>query len=239
MHFSEKRGDGGSLLTLNKVAGKEGTFFNKKALHLAKISIFKSHGHVVKASLVSLLSFSSAQANPPVAFDNFSGAGGGTINSACPGGFTCKVNVSDSGILQRELTDGSGTTYIQLIVTGTEAGTGAVVTTENFIKADGVTQDGISSKQSLSHNSGGDVLTQSTVINTGWANTSAPAIDINQTLNTTYQTVVGYDAIFNYQGTNDGAGNRIGEYVDSQQRLTNSSLITAFPTTGTDVHTSV
>jgi len=162
----------------------------------------------------------------------------GNITSPCPTGFTCSSNgISDPGILQRSVIDASGQKFIQSIITSID-GQSTTVSTESFVSFGG--SNGISTSQTMENIEGVDFITSNSEINTGWANLGTlPAIVLNQAFSLTYLTVVDTSGSFTYEADFDSNDNVIGEYVDVTQRVENSSLLSANPTTGLDIQTAV
>ena len=172
-----------------------------------------------------------AVAEPPVAFGGFTDTGG-TITAPCPATFECIVGVNDVGILQRTLRAANGDEFTQLIITGTDS-RGTTMVDESFIRMNSALS-GISLQQTIFDAAGGvDQLNARTVLNTGWANTAGPAIDITQSLISGAE----YSDTFAYSVDLDANGNVLGTYTDISQTLTNSTA--AFsnltPPTGADV----
>jgi hypothetical protein len=134
-------------------------------------------------------------AAPPTDFNNW-GQSLGVIAAPCPVTFECYDGISDDSIMQRTLLAPDGQEYIQLIVTGDDPATGTSITNESFVSRNsGLT--GISSNQTITQISP-DQFSASTNLNTGWANnTSGPAIQIDQSLVSSWQGV-DYSSNFAY-----------------------------------------
>ena len=171
-------------------------------------------------------------AAPPTTFDNWN-ENAGAITAACPASFECIDGVNDNGILQRTLRAANGDEYIQLIVVGQENLTGSLVTDESFIQVNSGGMNGISSKQTINQ-TGADQLNSQTILNTGWANTGGAAVDIRQSLNTSYQGA-GYSDSFVHITDQDANGNVTGTYTDISQTMLNSAQINGITPTGRDV----
>ena len=60
----------------------------------------------------------AAMAATPAGLGTWTEMGTGSITTQCTSGFTCTTGTSDSGFLQRQINDSTGTIYIQTIVTG-------------------------------------------------------------------------------------------------------------------------
>lgn len=132
-------------------------------------------------------------------FDNWSSAGG-VVTANCPTGYTCSTSpISESGFLQRQLTETStGRTFIQsILVTGDYDGVGApgvltgaeMFVDENFVEVGG--HGGIMDQQQLHEqasgtNSGTGVTvtesfdTASNILSGAFRTTDVVAIDIYQ-----------------------------------------------------------
>jgi len=190
-----------------------------------------SHSTLLALSLITLTA--PAQSANPFTVDL-----NGNINSPCPTGFTCSPNgISDPGILQRAITDANGLEYIQSIITDIY-GINTTASSESLVRVGG--RNGISASQSMESIDGTGFIISNAEINTGWANTGAvPAIALNQSFDLTYLTVVQTGGSFTYEADFDQSDNIIGEYVDVTQRVENSSLLSANPTTGLDIQTAV
>ena len=173
---------------------------------------------------------------PPIAFDGWND--GSVITAGCPNGYTCEDEVNDTGLLQRTLVSGNGTTYIQLVVAGSDQQTGSTSSTESFITMSGTgggggTSSGISAKQTVFQNSNENVDAQ-TIINTGWADTGSEA-SISMTLSNSYDYQGATIATsFVHQSDLDSNGNTIGSYTGVDQTLTNTSQVTGSQVGGTD-----
>lgn len=201
--------------------------------------LFSSNRDKILATIFVSFSTYSATVNsaPPVAW-------AGDVTAPCPQNFSCAQGIADAGVLQREITDGAGNTFIQLIVTGVDA-QGTQVTNESYIKMNDPA-NGISSKYDMAFNDGSTNLTMQAILNTGWANDTgapagtAPAIYIRTVLGNTIVTGlardVTMDSVSHIEIDQDASGNQIGQYIDNSQRIQNSTYITpgAFLSNGVD-----
>jgi len=177
------------------------------------------------AACSSLMAVPLAPAAPPVPFDNWNANPDGSVAAPCPTGYTCEVNVTGTGILQRLITSPSGRRYIQLIVDSqTPSGE---LREESFVRADNAPENGIASKQVLtSTGSAGENLTSSVLINTGWAmDPGQAAVQIDQTLVDTTPEGVQFNQVFQKLIDQDANGLAIGYYMNIRQDVINSTLL--------------
>ncbi|MDH5218608.1 MAG: hypothetical protein OEX19_12985, partial [Gammaproteobacteria bacterium] len=200
--------------------------------------LFSPNRNKILAAIFTLFSAHSdfTLAAPPTAWT-------GSVTAPCPSNFTCTDGIADQGVMQRQITDPNGDTYIQLVVTGVD-GAGTNITNESFIKLN-AGADGIASKFDMAHTAGNTTLAEQAILNTGWANTGGnPAIIIDFNLNdvtpSNGRNVI-MDQISRVEIDRDANGNETGKYIDASQQLTNSTYITegAFLATGTDVSTFI
>ena len=191
-----------------------------------------------KINSVLLIAIMTTQTAPAQSANPFTINLDGSITSPCPADFTCSANgISAPGILQRGIVDNTGQKYIQVIVADID-GQSTTTSTESLVRIGG--RNGISATQTMEYIEGVDFLIANSEINTGWANTGTlPTIALNQSFSLTYLDVVNTDGSFIYEANYDTAENVIGEYVDVTQRVENSSLLSANPTTGLDIQTAV
>lgn len=161
-------------------------------------------------------------AGPPIPFGS----------SSCPSGFTCEINVESTGMSQRILTDGNGTSYFQVTIQDGQTNNGGSFFYDSFVDgSNNSTQGGIAAFMDINQ-TGTHNLSYSTTLNLGWANTGGgPAIDISQTIQDT-DNGIGMDYTFNYKQRQDNNGNTSGFFYDIYQRVTNSS-----GTGSNDIHT--
>jgi len=164
-------------------------------------------------------------ANAALTFDSWA-VTTGTIAYTCPAGITCTTLVSGDGFLQQQYTDsGSGTVYIQTIVTeagatGTGGSAGVNYSDESFIQTGGSTS-GIAGKQTMADTAFN--FTGSSQLYTGWA-TSEPGaaagnLQIAQGF-TDAGTAVAGDEFTSSFGLNinlDTAGNQTGKTMSISQ----------------------
>ena len=99
---------------------------------------------------------------------------GGNINASCPSGYTCAtVDNSDTGFMQRVITDNvSGDQYIQTIIgegadnaSFSNSAAGVFFGDESFVKMNG--NGGISGINQITDDSGAGVFTSKAALNTG------------------------------------------------------------------------
>ncbi len=135
---------------------------------------------LVKACILAMIAPASAMAVP--VFDNWSADNGTITPDTGPGsycgsaGVTCTTLVSGNGFLQQEIQDNNdGATYIQTIITDTDAGsTGGTpaaslpYSDESFIRRNQTS--GIMSQQRSSEASGTFNFSTTSELYTGWAN---------------------------------------------------------------------
>ena len=183
-----------------------------------------------------LLLSSPIFAAPPIPFDSW--GGNGNITATCPGGFTCADNVVSDNMLQRIVTrNGTGESYIQLIIQDGAANNTGRFQAENFVNGSS-NQGGISAKVTINQ-TGTENLDYTTILNLGWANsTGQAAIDLDQTVTDNYQGV-GFDYNFNYQQRQDNQGNTTGYFYGIRETVTNSGVLNGSNGGGQDIHTFV
>lgn len=186
--------------------------------------------------LTLMVSYGTAVAAPPIAYDNWS-IDGQTITAPCPDKVSCRVYVDDVGILERQLNFDNGLQYIQLILSDQGMQSESFTRIGNNYNILNAYESGIASKQTINSASvsGVDKLINTTMINTGWAdNADEPDIDISQIIETTYNGM-GYQSSFNYSADNDATGEKVGTKVSISQRLTDTLAIIGEKATGLDV----
>jgi len=180
-------------------------------------------GLLVAALLIPQTSF----AGPPIAFGS----------TACPSGFSCEVNVQSTGMTQRILTDGAGTSYFQVTIQEGQANNGGSFFYDSFVNgSNNNTQGGISALLDINQ-TGDHNLNYSTTLNLGWANSSgSAAIDISQAITDNYQGV-GMDYSFSYQQRQNNNGGATGFFYAIDQTLTGSGRLNGSSNGGEDIHT--
>ncbi|MDH5547745.1 MAG: hypothetical protein OEZ43_19375 [Gammaproteobacteria bacterium] len=178
---------------------------------------------------------------PPVPFDGWSNRRG-VITAPCPRGYSCITNVSDTGILQRYLTDQrTGRRFIQLIVSDGVLRTDGEMILENFVEMSSApgNVDGTALKQIITQR-GEYNMDYSIVLNTGWADDpNTPTVDLSQTITDTTPEGVGFDYTFDYTahlGPNDAV---TGYFFGIRQSVTNSGRLNGSNGGGQDIHTFV
>lgn len=184
---------------------------------------------------------------PPIPFGGWS-VNNGAISATCASGALCGTPTSTSGLLQREITAGTGNgRYMQSILTDSNAsglpGTVAFAS-ESFVKQGGfisqwttsageseatTTSSGETSGLSVSQvvrGTGNDKFLMTAQINTGWAAVAGqPNIEITQNFGgAAISSTVDMVGDFKYVANLDANGNRTGFKLDIGQTVNGSQF---------------
>lgn len=194
-----------------------------------------------------LLAPSTVTGGPPIPFGGWS-VNNGTISATCASGALCGTPTSTPGLLQREITAGTGNgRYMQSILTDANAsglpGTVAFAS-ESFVKQGGfisqwttsageseatTTSSGETSGLSVSQvvrGTGNDKFLMTAQLNTGWAAVAGqPNIEITQNFGgAAISSTVDMVGDFKYVANLDANGNRTGFKLDIGQTVNGSQF---------------